>query len=76
MIQLDPEVWAKRIMGSILIPLAVLVGAQAAQCYSVGKSQTSLLFYNLNFFWLQIRPGYSSCVKLHNQKNFRHLIIF
>ena len=50
MIQLDPEVWAKRIMVSILIPLAILVGAQAAQCYSVGKSQTSLLFYNLNFF--------------------------
>jgi len=49
MIQLDPEVWAKRIMGSILIPLAVLVGAQAAQCYSVGKNQTSLLFYNFNF---------------------------
>ncbi|XP_023349133.1 uncharacterized protein LOC111717903 [Eurytemora carolleeae] len=45
MIQLDPEVWAKRIMGSILIPLAVLVGAQAAQCYSVGYVSPQESFY-------------------------------
>ena len=37
MIQLDPELWTKRILFFILAFLAIVVGVQAFQCYSVGK---------------------------------------
>ncbi|XP_023337930.1 uncharacterized protein LOC111708703 [Eurytemora carolleeae] len=45
MIQLDPELWAKRILFFILAFLAIVVGVQAFQCYSVGYVSPQESFY-------------------------------